>query len=766
MIAESKLQIALSRATAQFAPAALAEALALGALGGLLAFEGWVLWLWLHIDTRPPGWDESLYLQMTEAWRRFFLHPSEEALLAAVSLGAWKTPPFWLALMGLLQTALGTDVKLATWLCNTLALGLLLLATYGLGRLFVSRLAGGCAAALASVSSGIVFQEHWYLLDVPLAAMVAVALYGLARLPRAGVQRRDVALAALLLGLACLTKYQAAVFLWLPALVVVGWRWRAERAGGASPGAAAGAALRLAAGLGGGAALLVGLFVAAQAGNWHTFIQDTVRGLLTPHQQPYVGAGPYDGPALTWYSIGWYVRSWPEFELLDQWPLLALAALGAGVLFAQRQRTAMGLLLAWIAGAYLGLWFVVNKEGRFDLALLPAIALLTCAPLGWLERAPWPRARARALQAALVLGVGLYAVFSLGWHALGARTPFELATLAETPGVGSAAWRDSRGTSSAYQRDAWPAAEDWQDERILALLSQARASLGLDHATVAFIPSVAGLQVGWYRYRVEVAGEPLTFVSGGWDPQRAASRQRLLSAEFVLAKTGQADVSWGTTPDELAGVEAFSAALQDPATDLGRQVQRTLYPFARLPLPDGSEAVLYVRRKLLATVDLLALLDSAQISAVDPAFVAPLTVNVGGDRRRALLEHPPAGNGATTVSYRLDVVPEGAVLDCGIALQSEAWREAGDGVEFRIDVLDAGQTTTLFQQYLDPKHQRTDRRWVDLQLDLSRYAGRAVELRLETRSGPAGDNRADWAVWSEPMILSSAAVSPTRLGGE
>lgn len=46
-----------------------AAAPALLGLGASWAFQAWLLWVWLWIDTRPPRWDESLLLQMANAWR-------------------------------------------------------------------------------------------------------------------------------------------------------------------------------------------------------------------------------------------------------------------------------------------------------------------------------------------------------------------------------------------------------------------------------------------------------------------------------------------------------------------------------------------------------------------------------------------------------------------------------------------------------------------------------------------------------------------------
>ena len=59
----------------------------------------------------------------------------------------------------------------------------------------------------------------------------------------------------------------------------------------------------------------------------------------------------------------------------------------------------------------------------------------------------------------------------------------------------------------------------------------------------------------------------------------------------------------------------------------------------------------------------------------------------------------------------------------------------------------------MLRRYIDPKNQPADRRWHDIVIDLSAYAGQDVQLALLTLPGPAGDGRYDWAGWSEPIII-------------
>lgn len=62
----------------------------------------------------------------------------------------------------------------------------------------------------------------------------------------------------------------------------------------------------------------------------------------------------------------------------------------------------------------------------------------------------------------------------------------------------------------------------------------------------------------------------------------------------------------------------------------------------------------------------------------------------------------------------------------------------------------------VFSRYVDPKKVLQDRRWIDVEVPLGRFAGEQVTLVLETTPGSAGDNRFDWAGWRQPRLFVPA----------
>lgn len=129
------------------------------------------------------------------------------------------------------------------------------------------------------------------------------------------------------------------------------------------------------------------------------------------------------------------------------------------------------------------------------------------------------------------------------------------------------------------------------------------------------------------------------------------------------------------------------------------------------------------------------------------------------DIRRVIYEHPPEQDKAEII-YRLEV-PESGALQFAIALSPEVWSpEKGDGVGFQIyavssDAPDEGQF--VFNRYINPKHNPSDRRWRNFMVDLSPWAGRTVNLSLITICGAAGDCSFDWAGWADFKLV---AVQP------
>ncbi len=123
-----------------------------------------------------------------------------------------------------------------------------------------------------------------------------------------------------------------------------------------------------------------------------------------------------------------------------------------------------------------------------------------------------------------------------------------------------------------------------------------------------------------------------------------------------------------------------------------------------------------------------------------------LEAGVAGEDKTAVLEH--LGRPPSRYLFSVDV-PKGARLTfaCGIAPEYQD----RPGVEFMLKVRRNGRTETVFTKLLDPLSHPEHRSWVPGAVDLGKYAGRGVELILETHgyeeTGPSVR-----AAWGTPGI--------------
>jgi len=135
--------------------------------------------VWLYLDKHPPAWDSAHHLTMNLRWLAFWQSPGLDNLKLVAAASSYPPLPYWMMVPFYLLIGLNTDgIILAN---GSIWLAILILATYGLGKQVHGRRSGLLAAVIVSLYPLIVALERDFLLDIALAAMVALSLWLLLR---------------------------------------------------------------------------------------------------------------------------------------------------------------------------------------------------------------------------------------------------------------------------------------------------------------------------------------------------------------------------------------------------------------------------------------------------------------------------------------------------------------------------------------------------------------------------------------------------------
>jgi hypothetical protein len=151
-------------------------------------------------------------------------------------------------------------------------------------------------------------------------------------------------------------------------------------------------------------------------------------------------------------------------------------------------------------------------------------------------------------------------------------------------------------------------------------------------------------------------------------------------------------------------------------------------------------------------LDLVSALPDAERRPSPDAF-SVVDTSLGGVSHQAILVTQPS-----RLTFHVADVPDGAWLRLYIGQREDSWQIEGDGTLFQVGVSDGQQFEELFSLVVNPYRNESDRGWHELVLDLDEYAGRSVDVILNTRSGPpdppAEDTRGDFALWGAPRIVA------------
>jgi hypothetical protein len=152
-----------------------------------------------------------------------------------------------------------------------------------------------------------------------------------------------------------------------------------------------------------------------------------------------------------------------------------------------------------------------------------------------------------------------------------------------------------------------------------------------------------------------------------------------------------------------------------------------------------------------------------QLAPSRSAYVGLRTFSIDGVAKTVLFEHPPYER----LPWKTLITPGREKLSFAIALDPAVYTGTicGEGVEFRLEVRDdSGSIHRLYDRYIDPKHQPSERRWFESAVDLEPFMGTSIEFLFSTLPGPRHDTCAAWGGWGGLRFSGEAVqLSPFRL---
>ena len=139
----------------------------------------------------------------------------------------------------------------------------------------------------------------------------------------------------------------------------------------------------------------------------------------------------------------------------------------------------------------------------------------------------------------------------------------------------------------------------------------------------------------------------------------------------------------------------------------------------------------------------------------------------GNKSQNGIFMHPPymGGVGYSFALFEPIPLPDDpkAVFRCLIGKADGS--DPGDGILFRVAVVDAGGKETVIAEKQWIKHA-----WTPLEGDLSPWAGKTIRIKLISDVGPGDNSSGDWACWAgfrietkTPVLVTTLHDKPVRL---
>ncbi len=436
--------------------------------------------IWISKDARPPFFDMAYH--QAKALNIYDVIQSRgiPGLVEIPHLTGFY-PPLFHSVIAIFYALLGKSIHSAM-LANLPAIAILLFAAYGLGKRLMTPFAAATAAVLANFFPLMLWLSRETLIDYWLAAFVTLAMLCLFR-TEGFSKRSESALFGVVCGLGMLTKWTFPLFVALPAIWTARKNWK-------NAGIAA-------------------LTASAVSATWYASQWRAIESFFNINRAGGVAEG--DPLKLSCQSLVFYVRALEGYQLFL--PLFVLFVAGAVFLIRNFYPAWIPVVL-WIAGGWFSLLLFQNKDPRYTVPLLPAVALISASVLQ--NRRLWTAALACLL------------LFQHYLVSFGIRNLPERIILLK--GIeGPLSWDWNLYTQTYFQLLGPPAREDWKIEQVLSQIAEVqgpKVRMGIvpsiprfDPEAFEFYSALRGYNITvtrlWYFDEKAIAGQDCILVSEG-----------------------------------------------------------------------------------------------------------------------------------------------------------------------------------------------------------------------------------------------------------
>lgn len=325
--------------------------------------------IWVYKNQAPPSWDPSDHIRSGIEYYRSL--SAFDLRWFAEEFFAYKHyyPPFYHLLLAAVFLVAGPSVFAAAF-ANLILLAAMIYSLYRLGCALYSREAGLIAAIVAPTYHVNAALLHESYLDFALMSWAAVSLLLLHQTDQFA-KRGASALLGIALGIGMLCKQPFVFFLGPPvAYAIIAGLWNRRLRTEALKNV-----------------LIALIIAAATAGIWYVpHFYDVVQ----IYKVNQAGAlSEREAPLFSYFSNMAYIYALASQQL--QLPLFAIFLIGLVASAVWYKRESIPLYLC-IAGGLTAFSLIANKDARYTIPILPAVALLSACWIGrikaeWIKRA-------------------------------------------------------------------------------------------------------------------------------------------------------------------------------------------------------------------------------------------------------------------------------------------------------------------------------------------------------------------------------------------